>query len=95
MKKRVLHKREKNTVHLRLFWYYQGVEKLDRKRCRFIVEKQQYFRDGSLLDGAFLTYDNEDKRLVYEKKNTIITVAGKEWEWGGTSGALAAEKIKI
>lgn len=44
------------------------VEKLAEKRCRFIVEKQQYFRGGSLLDGAFLTYDNEDKRLVYEKE---------------------------
>lgn len=44
------------------------IEKLAEKRCRFIVEKQQYFCSGSLLDGAFLTYDNEDKRLVYEKE---------------------------
>ena len=50
---------------------YSGITKggeAAEKRCRFIVEKQQYFRDGSLLDGAFLTYDNEDKRLVYEKE---------------------------
>ncbi|MCB7321402.1 hypothetical protein, partial [Lacrimispora sp. 210928-DFI.3.58] len=44
------------------------IEKLAEKRCRFIAEKQQYFCSGSLLDGAFLTYDNEDKRLVYEKE---------------------------
>ena len=44
------------------------IEKLADKRCRFIVEKQQYFCSGSLLDGAILTFDNEDTRLVYEKE---------------------------
>ena len=43
------------------------IQKLARKRCEFIAEKQQYFQEGSPLDGAFLIYDNEDKRLVYEK----------------------------
>ena len=44
------------------------IQKLAWKRCEFIAEKQQYIQDGSPLDGAFLIYDNEDKRLVYEKE---------------------------
>ena len=52
------------------------IEKLAEKRCRFIAEKQQYFCSGSLLDGAFLTYDNEDKRLVYEK--VYVHIGGRD-----------------
>lgn len=35
------------------------------ERCRFIVKKQQYHKDGSLLDGAYLIYDNEEKKQYY------------------------------
>ena len=65
------------------------VEKLAEKRCRFIVEKQQYFRGGSLLDGAFSLMIMKISDW-FMKKNTIIRWQGRV-EWG-TSGALAAEK---
>ena len=32
------------------------------------MKNSSIFAVESLLDGAFLTYDNEDKRLVYEKE---------------------------
>ncbi len=35
------------------------------ERCRFIVEKQQYHNEGSFLDGAYLIYDNEEKKQYY------------------------------
>ena len=40
---------------------YQMIE----ERCRFIVEKQQYHKEGSVLDGAYLIYDNEEKKQYY------------------------------
>lgn len=69
------------------------VEKLAEKRCRFIVEKQQYFCSGSLLDGAFLTYDNEDKRLVYEKEYDHN--GGRERVGMGALLRSGCRKIKI
>lgn len=35
------------------------------KRCRFIVEKQQYHEKESCLDGAFLIYDTEESCTYY------------------------------
>lgn len=35
------------------------------ERCRFIVEKQQYHKEGSVLDGAYLIYDNEEQKQYY------------------------------
>lgn len=35
------------------------------RRCRFIAEKQQYSEAASALDGAYLIYDNETKRMFY------------------------------
>ena len=35
------------------------------ERCRFIVNKQQYHKEGSVLDGAYLIYDNEEKKQYY------------------------------
>lgn len=35
------------------------------ERCRFIVEKQQYHKEGSVLDGAYIIYDNEEKKQYY------------------------------
>ena len=41
-------------------------EELLWARCRFLVHKQQYRREGSRLDGAFLIYDNEETCLHYD-----------------------------
>ena len=44
-------------------------EQLAGKRCRFIVNKQQYHGPLSQLAGAYLAYDNEEQRLVYTPEN--------------------------
>ena len=36
------------------------------KRCKFIVEKQQYHNEDSGLNGAFLAYDNEEQHMCYK-----------------------------
>ena len=43
------------------------LKKLLEKRIRFIVNHQQYHREGSALDGAYLVYDNEEKRCFYNE----------------------------
>lgn len=45
------------------------LEALAKKRCRFIVENQQYSGKCSHLEGAFLTYDNEEHHVFYTSKN--------------------------
>ena len=37
-----------------------------KKRIDFIVDKQQYHRAGSPLDGAFLVYDNKEEHMIFE-----------------------------
>lgn len=41
------------------------IEKLAENRCRFIVEKQQYYNPKSHLHGCFLIYDNETEEVYY------------------------------
>lgn len=40
-------------------------EELLRRRVHFIVNHQQYHQDGSHLDGAYLIYDNETRKMYY------------------------------
>jgi len=40
---------------------------LIRKRAEFIVNNQQFHCEGSPLDGAYLIYDNEEKRVHFEE----------------------------
>jgi hypothetical protein len=40
---------------------------LARKRCQFIVQKQQYTGSYAPLKGAYLAYDNEEKHVYYDK----------------------------
>lgn len=47
------------------FLIKQPAEKLADLRCGFLVEKQQYHKKGSPLDGAFLIYDNEEEHIYY------------------------------
>ncbi len=42
---------------------------LVRRRCHYIVEKQQFHRAGSPLDGAYLIYDREEGHHVYRPEN--------------------------
>lgn len=44
-------------------------EELVRRRVRFLVEKQQFHKEGSALDGAFLIYDREEEHLFYSPEN--------------------------
>ena len=41
------------------------VSEILERRARFITEKQQYHRPGSHLDGAYLIYDDQEKRIHY------------------------------
>lgn len=41
------------------------IKQFAEKRCRFIVEKQQYLEKDSCLDGAFLIYDTEENCPYY------------------------------
>ena len=35
-------------------------------RCHFIAAKQQYRNASSMLDGSYLTYDNQTEQLIYD-----------------------------
>ena len=43
------------------------IHSLFERRCRFVAREQQYHDPRSALDGAFLIYDNEERRLYYDK----------------------------
>ena len=43
------------------------IEELAKRRCYFIAKKQQYNNPASGLDGAYLSYDNEEKCIHYNK----------------------------
>lgn len=46
-----------------------ALDKLAEARCRFLAEKQQFHAEGHPLDGAYLTYDNEEKHVFYARAN--------------------------
>lgn len=41
-------------------------KELLEKRCQFIIEKQQFLKEGSPLNGAYIIYDNEEQKMHYE-----------------------------
>lgn len=45
------------------------LDKLSELRCRFIADKQQYNKSNSGLDGAYLSYDNEEKHIFYSSES--------------------------
>lgn len=51
-------------THLNIF-VSPDLENLMETRINFIVDKQQYHKSGSGLDGAYLPYDNEEKHIFY------------------------------
>lgn len=48
-----------------LFYICKPFLHMVEDRCKFIVEKQQYNKNGSVLDGAYLIYDNEENKQYY------------------------------
>ncbi|MBQ7822519.1 MAG: hypothetical protein IJ391_09600 [Clostridia bacterium] len=48
------------------FFVSPELDSLVERTVDFIVDKQQYHREGSHLDGAFLIYDCEEKHLIYD-----------------------------
>lgn len=50
------------------FFVAEELETLLEKRINFIIEKQQYQREDSPLNGAFLIYDNKEKELIFDSR---------------------------
>lgn len=51
-----------------LFYCSASVENLLTRRSQFLAKKQQYKKEGSALDGAYLIYDSEEDALYYSHK---------------------------
>lgn len=58
----------KYQTHIQMF-STNSYEELIRRRVNFIVDHQQYHRKGSMLDGAYLVYDNKENMIVYDDIN--------------------------
>lgn len=52
-----------------IFYIQEDFETLLEKRIQFIVSKQQYLKEGSSLEGAFLIYDLESQSQYYSSVN--------------------------
>lgn len=52
------------------FYVSPSLEKLQEKRAQFIVKKQQCLDKNSPLYGAYLIYDNEEKRQYFSYERT-------------------------
>lgn len=50
------------------FYVSDVLENVVKKRVRFIIEHQQYHRSGSHLNGAYLIYDNKEKKMIYDRQ---------------------------
>lgn len=48
------------------FYVQTDFESLVKSRVEFIVNKQQYHREGSPIDGAYLIYDNEEDSMYFD-----------------------------
>ena len=55
---------KKTWMHVQVL---SPVSSILQKRARFIAQKQQYLREGSALDGAYLIYDSETDSLYYDE----------------------------
>lgn len=53
------------------------IDTIYEKRMRFIAEKQQLFKDGNPLDGAYLCYDDDTKATFYSAESPDYN-AGRE-----------------
>ena len=50
-------------IHINIM---MSVSEILEKRAHFIVDNQQYIKPGSHIDGAYLIYDNDTKRMFYD-----------------------------
>lgn len=50
------------------FFVAEELETLLEKRINFIADNQQYCREDSPLNGAFLIYDNKEKELIFDSR---------------------------
>lgn len=53
------------------FYVLPELERLAEKRVHFIADRQQCHDEKSYLNGAYLVYDNEEKRQYYGHRNDI------------------------
>ena len=65
-----------NETHA-VFNVLLSIRELAERRVKFIADKQQYFGADSVLDGAYLVYDCEDKRQYYDREWADLNV-GRE-----------------
>lgn len=49
-------------------WVVSDIVDLMKRRAHFIIDHQQLNNPSHLLDGAYLPYDNEDKKIVLRNK---------------------------
>lgn len=52
-----------------LFYVMEDAETLAKNRCYFIARNQQYHGKAETLKGAYLIYDNEERKVYYSHKN--------------------------
>lgn len=55
-----------------VYYVSEGFDEIVRARCVFLAERQQFNCEGSSLDGAFLSYDNEENTPVYDFRRRDI-----------------------
>ncbi len=58
----------KYKTHIQMFATL-SFDELVRQRVEYIVDNQQYHRQGSDVDGAYLVYDNDEERMVYDNRD--------------------------
>ncbi len=51
------------------FYVQANFAELVKNRVEFIVDRQQYHKEGSPIDGAYLIYDNEDDSMYFDNQN--------------------------
>ena len=51
-----------------VFQVLPSIDRLIENRVKYIVDNQQFNKEGSPLDGAYLVYDTEEERLIYDNE---------------------------
>lgn len=51
-----------------VFQVLPDLDKMVQRRVEYIVDHQQFHKEGSHLDGAYLVYDNKEKRLIHDNE---------------------------
>lgn len=83
-------KHEEQQTNIRIF-VAEAIEKLVEKRVNYIVDNQQYHREDSPIDGAYLVYDTKEKMQYFD--NSFFDHNASRERMG--MGLLIAEYLKI